>query len=131
MTVTTAPALDLACTEAPAIGGNAPVECLTLPAVGLGHHTVLHSFDLLRRRISLRLRGTEGCFAGYSRLELDEIADDAHVRLTCVAVLVSASADRQTIRFEAFLEPDDIPFGEPSSRSVRVALGDGLVVAFR
>jgi hypothetical protein len=131
MTATRVPTPDLACIEPATAVGNAPVEWLTLPATDLGHHVVLRSFDVPRQRISVRLRGAEGCFAGYTRLELGTVADDADTRLTCVAVLVSATTDRQHIRFEAFLESDDSPPGEPSSRSFRVALGDGLVVAFR
>ncbi|MDP3891990.1 hypothetical protein [Nocardioides sp.] len=134
MTALRVPELDLAYPAAETVvASTAPVECLTLPATDLGHHEVLRSFDLLRRRISIRLRGTEGCFTGYSRLDLDlsAVADDTRARLTCVAALTSATADRQSIRFEAFLEPHDSPLDEPSSQSVRVASGDGLVVAFR
>lgn len=130
ITATTFPSFAPPSREAGSAVGNAPIESLTLRAEGIGDHDVLRAFDMLRRRLSWRLRGTEGCFAGYTRLELRSGLLASQARLTCIAVVVSATAERLDVRFEALLEPEDSPLDEPSNRAVRIVLADGHVVAF-
>jgi hypothetical protein len=64
MTATRVPTPDLACIEPATAVGNAPVECLTLPATDLGHHVVLRSFDVLRQRISSVCAGPRAASRG-------------------------------------------------------------------
>jgi hypothetical protein len=130
MTATTLPPLAPPSRAADSAIWNAPIESLTLPAEGMDRLDVLRAFDRLRRRLSLRLRGTDGCFAGYNRMELCPGPLASQARLTCIAVVVSAGADRLDVQFEAFLEPVDSPVGEPSNGAVRIALAAGSMVAF-
>lgn len=129
MVVTTLSSFDPA-GDPPDAAYNAPIEILTLPSQDLRHDDILRSFDLLRRRLVGRLRGSEGHFGGYDMLELSTGSFEALDRVALIAIVTSTTVESVEIRFEAWLEPGDTPEHAPSDRAERIALGEGSVVAF-
>lgn len=107
---------------------DSPIESFELPARGLTSVDVLRIFDILRRRFSIGLSGTEGAFAGYDDLELSPIPGCPEGRLRLTVQLVDTHPRCHRVAYEAALVAHDCALGCSRSTSV-IARGVGSTVA--
>jgi hypothetical protein len=99
------------------------VHRFQLPSRGFTHAEVLQVFDLLRRRVSELTSGTEAAFAGYDELTLRPLPDMESGHLLHTATLVSVTARRHVVAYEADYQPSEPGSCDSTARVIATARG--------